>query len=111
MRVDSNRGRKLFELTESRVAHLNACAAQGLSMNEASKELGADPKTIKKAAERAGLTAWLRAKFPASTGGRKQQRRAEYQVITLAELRAEPPQVDTSLPHVRAAMMRWRNAA
>ena len=54
---------------------------------------------------------WLKAKFPGQGYSHKARRAGEYQVITLDELREQPPQIDTSLPHVRAAMMPWRVSA
>ncbi len=44
-------------------------------------------------------------------GGNPKRPGGEMQRITLEELRAEPPFIDTSLPHVRAAMMVWRKSA
>ena len=57
-----------WELTRARISHLNACAAQGMSLTGAAREMGAQVKTIRAAAERAGKQDWLREKFPPMRG-------------------------------------------
>ena len=59
-RLDNRR----WDLTEERMAHLNACAAQGKSLHGAANELNVRAYTIKNAARREGKTEWLREKFP-----------------------------------------------
>jgi len=92
-----NPNRKLFDLTKDRIAHLNACAAQNLSMAAACKELGIDPKTLKNAAERQGLTAWLKRKFPGSG-----------YAVDRSKPAAQPARESL---HFRAATMPWRKCA
>ena len=53
-----------WTLTPERMAHLNACAAQGKFLKAAADELGVRPETIKTAALREGKQDWLRGKFP-----------------------------------------------
>lgn len=71
MNVRKRRGR--FDLTPSRMAHLNACSAQKMSLPAAAKEIGARVDTIKLAAKREGKESWLRERFPKS--GRQGEQR------------------------------------
>lgn len=97
MRVDTSPTRTPFDLTKDKVAHLNACAAQGMSLARACQELGCHHKTLKKAVARAGLEDWLKDKFPGH--GYKVNR-----APTIEQPKRE-------LLHFRAATMSWRGAA
>lgn len=93
-----------WELTSERIAHLNACSAQGMRLREAAKELRTTPRTIRRAAAEAGKSEWLAHRFPkhrrtdAVEGPRKIS--ADYGLKTLS--------VNWSSPYVRAAAMPWR---
>lgn len=96
MRVDTNLNRKPFDLTQDKVAHLNACAAQGMSFAKACEELGCHRETLLKAADRAGLRLWLKDKFPGHG---------------YANPRVKVEQPARESLHFRAATMSWRGAA
>lgn len=98
MRTDKNPNRKFFYLDKAKIAHLNACSAQNLSMAKACEELKCDPKTLKNAARREGLYDWLMAKFPGYG----------YTVQKKSEPVAKP---DVESLHFKAATMPWRKCA
>jgi|AntRauTorcE11897_2_1112592.scaffolds.fasta_scaffold75552_2 hypothetical protein len=114
MRVDQNTSRTPFVLTDDRISHLNAISAAGDSMSAAAKELGVDPKTIKKAARQQGFEQWLKDKFPPRhqyKGGGHNMPKCTGEMHWLEADEIDTPlEVDTGLLHVRAAIMRWRVA-
>lgn len=104
-----------FIFTEERLHHLRAVKAQGGSLAKAAEEMGVNVGTLSLAIRSSEFQDEVFEMYPQmlrcrDVGG-KPKREAEMQRITLEELHAEPPVVDTSLPHVRAAMMQWRGAA
>ncbi|WP_372966689.1 hypothetical protein, partial [Marinobacter sp.] len=108
--------RTAWELTEEHIRHLNACSAQGMGICAAARELGVDMKTVKSAAARAGKAAWLQEKFPGIGKRRVGLSTIPYRgfgprQITMDDLHRSPPVVDTSLLHVKVAIMSWRAAA
>lgn len=98
---------KPYELTESRWAHLRACAAQGLKIGAACKELGVVQTTVRKAANRQGRYEELMDLFPKHS-----------ECCLIRHLKPEdvahlPLQVETEeqISQVKWLTKPWRNAA
>ena len=104
-----------FILTEEHLHHMRAVKAGGGNLEAAAKEIGVNQDTLSKAVLDSPYRDEIYQLYPKMAQGRqiggKPKRNSEMQRITLEELQAEPPVVDTSLLTVRAAMMSWRKAA
>ncbi|MDF0750336.1 hypothetical protein NLU14_08840 [Marinobacter sp. 71-i] len=115
MRVNSRISHNRFELTESRISHINACAAQGKSLSATALELCVDPQTVKAAAKRQDMVEWLRGKFPHRSydcGGGHHNEKSSGEIRNLApEDISVPLDIDWNSPYVRSAAMVWRGAA
>lgn len=114
MRVNSKPVHNRFDLTESRISHINACSAQGKSLNATCAELGVDPQTVKAAAKRQDMVEWLRGKFPHRSydcGGGHHNEKSSGEIRWLKpEDIAVPLAIDWNSPYVRSAAMVWRAA-
>lgn len=105
---------KKFKYTPEIIAHINACAAQGMSLHAASKEVGAHGITLRKAASREGLLKWLNDKFPPRPelgGGSKVKEHVGEMRNLWPEDIQTPLDIDWDSPYVRSAAMVWRGAA
>ncbi|WP_138438538.1 helix-turn-helix domain-containing protein [Marinobacter alexandrii] len=104
-----------FILTEEHVFLMRAVRAQGGNLGQAAKEIGITRDTLSKAVLDSPYRDEIYQMYPKMVQGRqtggKPKRDCEMQHITLEELQAEPPVVDTSLLTVRAAIISWRKAA
>lgn len=74
-------------LTPERMAHLNACSAQGKPLGAAAEELGVLDKTVKAAAEREGKLQWLGARFAIyKERAQKDERVGELRSVSLSQV-------------------------
>lgn len=83
-----------WDLTNERMAHFNACSAQGLSLRAAADELGVRAKTVRTAAYREDKLDWLDKKFPRRGGHNRGGTKAEEdgpRYLTLSQIRGSFP--------------------
>ena len=105
-----------FDLTDERISHLNACAAQGITLTEAARELGVRKDTLRNAAERQDMYEWLAEKFPSRQGKGGGQKRHEMAEREEGLRKLKPEQISAPLvvpdsPQVRWLTREWRVAA
>ncbi len=106
-----------WQLNDERISHLNACAAQGMPLAAAARELQVHVTTIKKAAEREEKEDWLREKFPRKAGlggGNKRVEMAEREGQEIRWLKPEQiaaPLVVPNNPQTRWLTKEWRSVA
>lgn len=108
MNPNRNPYRNRWQLTDERVSHLNACAAQGMPLAAAARELGVLATTIKDAASRECKDDWLRQKFPRKQGyGGGQRRKALNYKVDGEIRRLKPEDIDAPLVVPNSPQTRW----
>jgi len=108
--------RNCWKLTQDRISHLNACAAQGMTLTAAARELGVHRQTILMAADRSNKTEWLRQKFPTRQGEGGGKKRHELARREDGLRKLKPEQIAAPLnvpnnPQTRWLTKEWRSAA
>lgn len=99
---------KQFEITDDVFMQLQDCGLQEMSLQEASKVIGAHNKAIVRAAIRQNLDSWLVDLFPTcrievyGPGQHSEIRNLTPDQITL------PLEIDWNSVYVRSAAMVWR---
>lgn len=100
--------RNRWVLTPERVGHLNACAAQGMPLAAAARELNVLASTIKDAAYREDKDEWLRERFPRKQGKGGGAKRAALSSRPNQSMRKlKPEQIDAPLYIPGGPQMRW----
>jgi len=95
--VSERHNNRRWDLTDERVAHLNACAAQGMPLHSAANELNVRASTIKTAARRSGKEGWLKKRFPSSFRPQcankrdREKKDGELRQVSLKQLGGVPP--------------------